>query len=144
MQPMPFIRLILAGLAGVAIVGCGCPGSDVDYSRAVEKLAVPSTEYPLAGFWKWSDPPQPNDAGVAIAPAGNGMYSISFCGTVADFRPGEWTDNSKIYGDPSYKVVDLNTIEIKGEGGVWSRLYRFASRTTTRPSAPVNPSWPTL
>ncbi len=133
-----FLLTLCALLATVGLLGC-CHARDVDKTHAVEKLAIATAEYPLAGFWKWSD--SPGDSGVAITPAGHGYYSLSFCGPVADARPGEWVPDNKIVGDRNFRVIDSNTIEMKGQAG-WTRLYRFASRSTTRPAVPVNASWP--
>jgi len=125
-----------AVIAAIAVIGC-CPPDLAIGDRTVEKLAIPSAQYPLAGFWKWKDNSQ-DDFGVAIAPARNGFYSISFCGLAGDFKPGQWNPNSKIYGDSDYRVIDLNTIDAKDYRGIFRRLYPFESRTSTRPVAPVN------
>lgn len=95
-----------------------------DLDRIAEKLAVPSQSHPLAGFWKdeCSD-----DFGLAIAPAGKGLYSISFCGPGGCFVPGTYRPNSPIVGDPSYRVVNNNTIDVDGRNG-FARSIRCPSR----------------
>jgi len=64
----------------------------------------------FTGFWKTSCT---DDAGVQIKPAENQLYSISFCQPGRCFNPGEWEPNSRIDGDPEYKVVSPNEIGIR-------------------------------
>src|SRR5437773_5469636 len=71
--------------------------------RTAEELAVRSEDYPLAGFWKIK---KSDEWGLAIAPAGDGYYSISFCGPGGCFKPGTYRPNSKIIGDSSYRVIN--------------------------------------
>jgi hypothetical protein len=111
-------------LLASVLFGCGL---HVDSSREAERLAIPSADYPLAGFWKHE---AANEYGLAIAPAGNGQYSISFCGPGSCFQPGTYRPNSSIVNDPLYTVVDGGTIEVKGKNG-FSRYSRFRSRTST-------------
>lgn len=125
------MKSIIALVLMCVLAGCS---RGIDRTRKAERLAVPSSEYPLAGFWK----EKPSyEFGLAIAPAGNGFYSISFCGPGGCFKPGTYRPNSKIYGDTAYKVIDANTIDVLGAGGL-SRYYRFPSRTATQPVAPPN------
>jgi hypothetical protein len=69
---------------------------------------TPTPQMPYVGFWKVNRSEQ---FGVAIADAGNGFYSLSFCGPGGCFRPGEWRPNSTIMYDERYRVVDRDTIE---------------------------------
>jgi hypothetical protein len=110
-------------LCVLCLVGCS-PNSGIDRSRAAEKLAVPSKEYPLAGFWKRD---RSDNFGLAIAPAGNGLYSISFCGPGGCFKPGTYRPNSKIIGDKDYKVIDNDNIDVSAVGG-FARHVRCPSR----------------
>ncbi len=96
-----------------------------DLDHIAEKLAVPSQSHPLAGFWKSGD--CSDDFGLAIAPAGKGLYSISFCGPGGCFVPGTYRPNSPIVGDPSYRVVNNNTIDVDRRDG-FARSIRCPSR----------------
>lgn len=80
----------------------------------IEKQAKPSKRYPLGGFWKRNPK---HDHGLAIGPAGEGKYYISFCGPGGCFDKGTYRANSTIEDDPSYRVIDTNTIEVKGQKG---------------------------
>lgn len=99
--------------------------------ESLGEAPVRSSEYPLAGFWKdkCSD-----NWGLAIAPAGNGYYSISFCGPRRCFEPGTFRPNSKIINDPDYRVIDNDTIEMRGKDG-WTRNLRC-------PVPPMSPQPP--
>ncbi|MEP6519556.1 leucine-rich repeat domain-containing protein [Microcoleus vaginatus] len=96
-----------------------------DLDHIAEKLAVSSQSHPLAGFWKYGDCSNP--WGLAIAPAGKGLYSISFCGPGGCFVPGTYRPNSPIVGDRSYRVVNNNTIDVEGRDG-FTRSIRCPSR----------------
>ena len=96
-----------------------------DLDHIAEKLAVPSQSHPLAGFWKDGD--CSDDFGLAIAPAGKGLYSVSFCGPGGCFVPGTYRPNSRIVGDRSYRVVNNNTIDVEGRDG-FTRSIRCPSR----------------
>jgi hypothetical protein len=121
------MRAFLGILALLVLAGCCSP--DITGDRRAEELAVPSAEYPLAGFWKTQES---NDWGMAIAPVRNARYSISFCGAGGCFAPGTYRPNSKIYGDKKwYRVVNLNTIEIGDHDAHFDPYYRFESRTST-------------
>jgi len=90
----------------------------------VEKEARPTKTHPLGGFWKKN----PNhDHGLAIGPAENEKYFISFCGPGGCFKKGTYRANSTIEGDPHYKIVDENTIEVEGKKG-FSKYVRAKQR----------------
>jgi hypothetical protein len=55
--------------------------------------------------------------GIQIKPAGNQLYSVSFCGLDGCFEPGKWTPNTRIEGDPKYKVISPTQIGIKRTDG---------------------------
>jgi hypothetical protein len=74
----------------------------------------------LSGFWK--DHCE-DDFGLKIEPAGEGLYSISFCGPGGCFEPGTYRPNSPIFGDESYRVIDADTLEVLGGDG-FSKYYR--------------------
>jgi len=89
----------------------------------IERQAKPTTNHPLGGFWKRN----PNhDHGLAIGPAED-AYFISFCGPSGCFEKGAYRPNSRIVGDPDYRVIDNNTIEVKGKKG-FTRYVRTRSR----------------
>lgn len=90
----------------------------------VERQARPTKSHPLAGFWKRRSKA---DHGLAIGPAGANTYFISFCGPGGCFEKGTYRPNSPIEGDPSYRVLDENTIEVKGKWG-FTKYVRAKSR----------------
>ncbi|MEG4025531.1 tetratricopeptide repeat protein, partial [Microcoleus sp. S13C4] len=105
-----------------------------DLNRNAEKLAVPSQSHPLAGFWKSGD--CSHDFGLAIAPAGEGLYSISFCGPGGCFVPGTYRPNSPLVGDRSYRVVNNNTIDVEGRDG-FTRYIRCSLSQPIAAAVPV-------
>ncbi|HLO65537.1 MAG TPA: hypothetical protein VK188_00860 [Holophaga sp.] len=106
-------------LGGLLLLGLLSCESNVVNDRSIERLATPSPEFPLAGFWK-IDPK--DEFGLAIFPAGSGYYSISFCGPGGCFKPGTYRPNSRIVGDPSYVVVNDDAIKVSTSDGF--QLYR--------------------
>jgi len=96
-----------------------------DSGRTVEKMAIPTADHPLAGFWKEGG--CGDKFGLAIAPAGDGLYSVSFCGPGGCFKPGSYRPNTRVVDDSAYKVIDNNTIEVKGSNG-FSKYGRCPSR----------------
>jgi hypothetical protein len=56
--------------------------------------------------------------GIAIAPAQEGFYSVSFCGPGGCFEPGKWTPNTKLVDYPHYRIIDMDTIQILGKSEV--------------------------
>ncbi len=95
-----------------------------DSDRVAEKTAVSSTSHPMAGFWKSSPA---DNFGLAIAPAGGKLYSVSFCGPGGCFKPGTYRPNTPLVGDEDYKVVSTDTLLVRGQDG-WSTYKRAASR----------------
>ena len=51
--------------------------------------------------------------GIQIKPAENQLYSVSFCGLRGCFEPGTWTPNTRIEGDPKYKVISPTELGIR-------------------------------
>ena len=90
----------------------------------IEKNARPSKEYPLGGFWKKN---KKHDHGLAIGSDSDGLYYVSFCGPGGCFEKGTYRVNTAIENDPNYKVIDANTIEVKGKKG-FERYVRAKSR----------------
>lgn len=93
----------------------------------IEKQAKPSKTHPLGGFWKIRER---DDFGLAIGKAPDGLYFISFCGPGGCFEKGQYRANSKIEGDPAYKVIDENTIEVLGKKGL-TTYRRYKTRENT-------------
>jgi hypothetical protein len=89
-----------------------------DSSRSSTNVAATLSRnpaYPLTGFWK-SDCHE--NFGLAIEPVAQPKtYSVSFCGPGGCFKPGTYRPSTTIAGDPDYRVVDENTIEVKGRDG---------------------------
>jgi len=102
--------VIIALLLTASVSGC----RTIDRQRKAEQSAVASSSHPLAGMWK--DHCE-DDFGLAIAPAGAQLYSISFCGPGGCFEPGTYRPNSRIIDDPAYRVVDTNTIDVQADNG---------------------------
>jgi len=98
---------------------------NVDSGRTAEKTANRTADHPLAGFWKKDG--CADNFGLAIAPAGDKLYSVSFCGPNGCFTPGTYRPNTTIVGDSSYKVADENNIEVRGSSG-FSKYNRCAHR----------------
>ena len=86
-------------------------GKILDKSENSETIQspLPNTAYPYVGIWK-SKPRNP--FGVIIEKAGAGMYSVSFFGPGGRFKPGTWRPNTKIAGDPNYRIIDKDRIVI--------------------------------
>ena len=76
----------------------------------VENCAKPSKSHPLGGYWKRKSH---HEFGLAIGPAGEGMYYISFCGPGGCFEKGTYRANSSIVDDPDFNVIDINNIEVR-------------------------------
>ena len=111
------------GLPIVLFLLLGCDGN-APADRTAELAAIPSALHPYAGFWK-SDPK--DNFGLAIAPATEGYYSISFCGPGGCFKPGTYRPNSRIEGDPNYQIVNVNTIKVSTSSG-FDTYFRVTSR----------------
>jgi hypothetical protein len=79
----------------------------------------------FTGFWKVNC----SDAfGVQIKKQPGNTFSVSFCGPGGCFAPGEWKPNTPIIGDPKYRVINANTIELPfGQG--WNRYTRRTTDT---------------
>jgi hypothetical protein len=101
----------IALVSAALIAGCD---DGVDRQHTAEKLAVASASHPYAGFWK--RPGCANNFGLAIAPAGSATYAIAFCGPGGCSKPGMMR-NTRLVGDPDYRIVDQDTIEVSGTDG---------------------------
>lgn len=106
--------------------------AELDQTETSDTIAgrlKPTPGYPLIGFWK----DHCEDAfGLAIDRAGDGLYSISFCGPGGCFAPGTYRPNSPIVGDPNYRVIDHGTLELTTRDG-FARYFR-CGETRSQPS----------
>jgi hypothetical protein len=95
-------------------------------STLLAGCADPDTRF--TGIWKTNC----EDAwGVQIQPAGEGLYAVTFCGVSGCLVPREWTPDTRIEGDPMYRVVSRTRIDIRrNDGGYFA--YRRCS---------ADPSW---
>jgi len=116
-------------LIAISVSGVALPQS-ADPTRAAERAAVASPDYPLAGFWKAHDCTAA--WGLAISPTGKPQtYSVSFCGPGGCFKPGTYRPDTTLWNDEKYWVIDLNTIEVGGCGkfaGQFTRHVRCPGR----------------
>src|SRR5262249_23368560 len=113
-----------SAIATLLVVISACEDTH-DPGRTAEKTAIQSASHPYAGFWK--QPGCADNFGLAIAPAGPGIYSVSFCGPGGCFKPGTYRPNTPIVGDSDYRVIDQDTIEVSSLDG-FSRYVRCKSR----------------
>jgi hypothetical protein len=80
-------------------------------------------------------------AGLLLAGPPEDANSISFCGPGGCSKPGTYRPNSPIFGDPSYRVVDADIIEVLGgDGFATASGARFGEG---RSNEPVAGRWPT-
>jgi hypothetical protein len=105
------VGLVVTALMASAVVACNERKARLVRNAVVESKAVRSDAHPLAGFWKRDCK---HEFGVAIGPAQAGQYFVSFCGPGGCFEEGTWRPNSTIYGDPQYRVLDEDHIELTG------------------------------
>ena len=104
----------------IACITVGCSSYIVDSKKTsanIQNLLEPDENYPFIGFWKKNCS---DNYGLAIEKAGDGLYSVSFCG------PGGCMNsetNTSLTNDPAYRIIDENTIEVKGKNG-FSRYHR--------------------
>lgn len=100
------------------------PAPRFDKDRAAEKAAIASASHPYAGIWKEDCA---SGFGLAIAPAGESLYSVSFCGPGGCFAPGTYRPNTRLAGDPAYRLIDRDTIEVRSAEG-FQRYKRCAAK----------------
>jgi hypothetical protein len=90
----------------------------------VEQDARPSDTHPYGGFWKVH---AQDEFGLAIGPAGADSYYVSFCGPSGCFAKGEYRPITKLVGDPAYRILDSNTIEVNSKDA-FTPFHRSAGR----------------
>ena|SRR5258706_8303454 len=121
---MTHLRKVASALFLCGAIATGCETAH-DPQRAAEKSAISSPSHPYAGFWK--QPGCTDDFGLAIAPAGAELYSVSFCGPGGCFKPGTYRPNTRLVGDSAYRIIDRDTIEVRGMDG-FSKYVRCDKR----------------
>ena len=105
----------------IVLVTAACTASPEGQPQPLP--SPPATaSHPYAGFWK--DGHCDDEFGLSIAPAGQGMYSVSFCGPGGCFEPGTYRPNTPIVGDSAYQVIDSNTLGIGVSDGKFQRYSR--------------------
>lgn len=112
-------RRALLFLIIIAHITIGCSSHRVDSKRTsanIQSFLETDVNYPYIGFWKRNCS---NNYGLAIEKAGDGFYSVSFCGPGGCLKGRKTT----LVNDSAYRVIDENTIEVKGEKG-FSRYHR--------------------
>ena len=108
----------------VALLLTACAPHETAQSIALPLPAPEATaSHPYAGFWK-DDGHCDEEFGLAIAPAGPGLYSVSFCGPGGCFEPGTYRPNTPLVGDPAYRIIDGDTLGIGVQGGDFQRYVR--------------------
>ena len=103
-----------------AFIAVSCSSNSVDYKKTsanIQNLIEPDENYPLIGFWKRNCS---NNYGLAIEKAGDGLYSVSFCGPGGCMKS---ETNTSFTNDPGYRIIDECIIEVKGKKG-FSRYHR--------------------
>ncbi len=95
----------------------------------VALLVLPSVSWgtDYTGIWKGDCS---DFFGVQIKPAENQLYSVSFCALHGCDKPGNWTPNTRIEGDPKYKVISPSELGIKRE----DEGYFFYKKCTSDPA----------
>jgi hypothetical protein len=96
--------------------------ADIDRNRNsknIESLLKATPEYPFVGFWKNECS---EDFGLAFEAAGDGKYTVNFCGPGACGNVERLTPVS-LENNQNYRIIDQNTIEEQTIGGI-SKLYR--------------------
>lgn len=112
------MRTLLLVVALLSCIACQGGGEAVSHTA---RPSVPPT-HPLSGFWK--DGHCEDDFGLLIAPAGDHLYSVSFCGPGGCFEPGTYRPNTPIVGDSDYRVIGENEIEVGSIDGDYQRYIR--------------------
>jgi hypothetical protein len=102
---------LLAFVVLFALVSCGARHHQ---NWEVERDAQPSETHPYGGFWKIN----PQDQwGLAVGPYDNTSYYVSFCGPGGCFPKGKYRPVTPLVGDPQYRVLDVNHLDVNGKKG---------------------------
>lgn len=70
--------------------------------------------------------------GLQIKPAGDDLYSVSFCGPGGCFKPGSYRPNTKIVGDPLYEQVSESKLKIKQADGTVALFSKCSADPTPK------------
>ena len=109
--------LAIAAALAVAVAAWSIPSYAVAAAeRTAEKAAIASPAHPYAGFWK-SDGACRDNFGLAIAPAGPDLYSVSFCGPGGCFKPGTYRPDTPLTGDANCHIISEQAIEVRTATG---------------------------
>ena len=76
--------------------------------------------------------------GLQIKPAGDGFYSVSFCGPGGCFKPGSYRPNTRIVGDPMYESVSESKLRIKNADGSLMLFNKCSSDPTPKNAKIIN------
>lgn len=125
LNPDPHLRVLKGVLIAALAMTIAPASAQIDKARTAEKAAVASSTHPYAGFWK--GPGCADRFGLAISPAEGSLYSVSFCGPGGCFLPGTYRPDTRLGGDPDYRLVDKDTIEVRTIAG-FSRYVRCPGR----------------
>jgi hypothetical protein len=101
------------------------PGKTSRNIRSSDALKA-TASHPLAGFW---EPSCGQEFGLAITPAGDGKYAVSFCGPGACYKPGTFTPDTSIHDDPNYSVYGPNSLGVRTKDDKFVRHTRCAPGT---------------
>lgn len=94
-------------------------------SLAFISLTACSKPVDFTGFWKVKC----TDAfGLQIKQQPGNLFSVTFCGPGGCVSPGKWTPNTRIVGDPKYRVINATTFEIQTAQG-WNRYTKCTTDT---------------
>jgi len=110
-----FLAMLTAQLAFVVYMFSVDSNDPSRSSANVASTLKRDPAFPFTGFWK-SHCAQ--GFGLVIEPSGEmNTYAVSLCGPGGCFKPGTYRPNTTIVNDPSYKVVDANTLDIRSKDG---------------------------
>jgi len=105
----------------IVVLSCSACQDRAEPMSMTASQSVPPS-HPLSGFWK--DGHCDEDFGLFIAPAGDDLYSVSFCGPGGCFQPGTYRPITSIVDDPAYRVKSANEIDVGSVGGSFQRYIR--------------------
>jgi hypothetical protein len=109
------------------MMGVSIPRAGTAAFLLCTSTSVAAADY--TGFWKMDC--ADSYGGVRIKPDVDKTYSISFCRVAGCW----WRPNSKIDGDPAYRVIDANTLEARAdETQPWRRYKKCTTETRSSSS----------
>jgi uncharacterized RDD family membrane protein YckC len=98
----------------------------LDRSKNSQNIAAflkPDKSFPFIGFWKKDCK---DHVGLAIDKADDGKYTVSYCTSFDCHKPGTDMPNTSLIGDPRYRIINENTIEV----GIFGNYYWRYNRCT--------------